>query len=660
MSDPEKPEPPTSPIKNQKCKKNLQKSPNEPNTSTNSKQTTSTHTKKLFNCHLCSASFQNLSDLDRHKSKAHINPKNPRNYKKKKTQNQKQINTENIQKNVKNDLFDALRECKEGEELQAVIQNLITDQDELYRAYRQIEMDLNFVLNGKYSNFKIHVFGSAVSGLALIGSDFDFYIEINDNIHSDVKRVIKEIYSEMTRSRLFNHIVPITQAKIPLIKCTHNSSEFPCDLNFSNCMGVYNSQFLKFVIGLDFRFHSMMIVIKYWAKCFDLSGTGKITNYCLILMIIFYLQTTEEPILPAVIKFQEKIPPFFIGHWNLAFNKDLPNKTENQKPITELIRGFFEYYENFKYLDDIICPSFGKVYKKGDFADEIPNDFIQYKKYLEKFPQALPLNLSTPVVVQDLFDLSHNVASCCSQMHLFKFTNQCKLASKIFKDYNDGKSSVLLMKLFSEALPPDMKKLSPYKGVITSTQCVDGNRFMICKLCPLEFETKIVRKFLKKDEILDSEVLMKWIELVIQFTIEMLENLFLVKLTPTAINEAGKKIMKGEGQEDIHNNKYIKHFQCKGEYDVWNRKHVKAVSATFLDEEEAISRKLYEKKTEPVQLNCMVLLKPSGNYDYIDLAFIDNNQTVKKSSMKNFINGFSSNVRNYLKGYFIKLKVSGD
>lgn len=651
MSDTEKPQPTTTaPSKKFKSKKK------EVNTSVSSKQSSSP-IKKNFKCNLCQSSFQNVPELDTHKTKFH--PKS-RNHKKKKPQNQKQINTENIQKNVKNDLFDDLRDCTEGEELQAVIRNLMTDQDELYRAYRQIEMDLNFVLNGKYSNFKIHVFGSAVSGLAFIGSDFDFYIEINDNHHSEVKRVIKDIYSEMARSRLFNQIVPITQAKIPLIKCTHISTEFPCDLNFSNCMGVYNSQFLKYIIGLDFRFHSVMIVIKYWAKCFELSGTGKITNYCLILMIIFYLQSTDEPLLSPVVKFQEKIKPFFIGHWNLAFNKDVTNKTENQKPVTELINGFFLFYEKFKFLDDLICPSFGKIYKRSDFADEIPTDFINYKNYLEKYPTALPLNLSTPVVVQDPFDLSHNVASCCSQLHLFKFTNQCKLASKIFNDCIGGKSSVLLMKLFSESLPPDLNKLSPYKGVITSTSIVDGNRFMICKLCPLEFETKIIRKFLKKDDIIDSEVLMKWIELVIQFTIEMFENLFLVKLTPTPPTLAGKKIMKGEGQDDIHNNKYVKHFQCKGEFDVWNRKHVKANSATFLDEEEAISRKLYDKKTEPVQLNCMVLLKPSGNYDYIDLAFYDNNHTTKKSSMKNFINGFSSNVRNYLKGYFIKLKVSSD
>lgn len=651
MSDTEKPVPTTSRRK-QKSKKKLQK-PTELNTTVNSNPTT-TSPKKSIKCNLCQASFQNFTELDAHKLKFH------RNQKKKKTQNQKQINTETIQKNIKADLFDDLRDCKEGEELQAVFRNIMTDQDEMYRMYRQIEMDLNFVLNGKYSNFKIHVFGSAVSGLALIGSDFDFYIEINDNIHSEVKRVIKEIYSEMSRSRLFHQIVPITQAKIPLIKCTHISTEIPCDLNFSNCMGVYNSQFLKFIIGLDYRFHSVMIVIKYWAKCFDLSGTGKITNYCLILMIIFYLQSADEPALPGVIKFQEKVEPFLIGHWNLAFNKELSNKTKNYLPVTELIKGFFEFYGNFKYLDDIICPSFGKSYKRSDFADEIPTDFINYKNYLEKFPKALPLNLTTPVVVQDPFDLSHNVASCCSALHLLKFTNQCKLASNIFNSCVGGKSSVLLMKLFSESLPPEMNKLSPYKGVVTSTQCLDGNRFMICKLCPLEFETKIVRKFLKKDDIVDSEVLMKWIELVIQFTIEMLENLFLVKLTPTPVNEAGQKIMKGVGQDDIHNNKYIKHFQCKGDYDVWNRKHVKASSASFLDEEEAISRKLYEKKGEAVQLNCMVLLKPSVNFDYIDLAFYDNNQSAKKSSLKNFINGFASNVRNYLKGYFIKLKESGD
>lgn len=97
---------------------------------------------------------------------------------------------------------------------------------------------------------------------------------------------------------------------------------------------------------------------------------GWLTNYGLNLLIISYLQQLKEPILPSLelinqlkrAKFEDHGLPFITDIHQLNF------KTENKQTMSDLITGFFEYYDKFDYHKYAICAERGTIVEKKDNA----------------------------------------------------------------------------------------------------------------------------------------------------------------------------------------------------------------------------------------------------------------------------------------------------
>lgn len=159
----------------------------------------------------------------------------------------------------------------------------------------------------------------------------------------------------------------------------------------------------------------MAVIIKYWAKVHELSGTGKLTNYALTLMIIFYLQQPPLSLLPSVEWLQrDRINDVFVDFWNTGFmnNSSLLPSTSNPATISELLGGFFQYYSVFNFEEMVVCPFMGTPIKKEAFRDTaaLPNEFSLYKKNVLK-NYVMPIRYQTSICVQDPFEQCHNVAS---------------------------------------------------------------------------------------------------------------------------------------------------------------------------------------------------------------------------------------------------------
>ncbi|KAG6454247.1 hypothetical protein O3G_MSEX008603 [Manduca sexta] len=176
----------------------------------------------------------------------------------------------------------------------------------------------------------------------------------------------------------------------------------------------------------------MAVFIKYWAKVHDLTGTGKLTNYALTMMIIFYFQQPHVAILPSVVWLQrDSANDYIVDFWNTGFmcKKEFFPPTKNRANIAELLGGFFKYYSLFNFDELIVCPYLGFPIKKMVFQDlyALPNEFDRYRCNVLQ-GNVLPLRLNTPMCVQDPFEQSHNVASAITMRlagdlkEYFKFT----------------------------------------------------------------------------------------------------------------------------------------------------------------------------------------------------------------------------------------------
>lgn len=459
----------------------------------------------------------------------------------------------------------------------------------------------------------------------------------------------------MKRINSFEQTVAIVNAKIPLLKCVHVQTGFSCDFSFTSPMGRYNSQIIRQIIYIDHRIHPLILILKHWMKTRNLLGTGKITSYCLIMMVIYYLQTVK--ILKPLAIYQTQVPKFIVDkYWNLAWNTSLPSRFNNQPDITisGLLQGFVNFYKDFDFNKYIICPLYGQTYERATFATKIPGEFDAYIEYM-KSDGASPLNLHYPMCVQDPFALNHNVASSCRSVFRYFNLELCH-ASEMFKTgLSPGVTSAeFLYKFFSEfAVDPE-----PNKEISSAKR----TEFQV-RLLPLEFELSVIRRMMmdnnQSDPVEPDQVRKRWSALTVALIRFIFEKLFKLQVTPAdgqiTPNERLQKYQKLNGQKDVSDVSEVIHWNVYGTEDVYHMKKLtKSTSPTyFVDEATYATNKLMQlsaSKKHSIELNCVVSIN-STPVD-VHVLFNESGQS-KKNATKCFYQNFTRSVRNHMKAYFL-------
>lgn len=97
---------------------------------------------------------------------------------------------------------------------------------------------------------------------------------------------------------MFTEIVPIPQAKVPIVKFVHEETGICGDISFHNMIALRNSDLLKLFRELHPVVQPLIVLVKYWAKWNEFSGSSLIKNYTLALMALVFL--AREGIVPSV------------------------------------------------------------------------------------------------------------------------------------------------------------------------------------------------------------------------------------------------------------------------------------------------------------------------------------------------------------------------
>ncbi|XP_022113177.2 speckle targeted PIP5K1A-regulated poly(A) polymerase [Pieris rapae] len=256
-------------------------------------------------------------------------------------------------------------------------------------------------------------FGSITTGLGIKSSDADCFVRLpaglrgNDAAHVLRTKRLLQLYPDV-----FAEVFAIPNAHTPIVKFFHLPTKTTCDVSFKTPLGSQNSRLVAFLLHSDARLLPLAVVIKYWAKVHQLSGTGKLTNYALTTLLIFFMQRLG--ILPSVESLQRGREDIVDG-WNTAFSTDPPPPSPDSASIEELLGGFFEFYAAFDFNKFVVCPFLGREIEKAAFANpaSLPDAFDRYKRNVES-GAAHPIKFSTSICIQDPFQLCHNVSSSIS------------------------------------------------------------------------------------------------------------------------------------------------------------------------------------------------------------------------------------------------------
>lgn len=259
-------------------------------------------------------------------------------------------------------------------------------------------------------------------------------------------------------------------ARLPVVKFSHRELNLQGDITINNRLAARNTRYLQLCSGVDSRLRPLVYTLRLWAKQKQLAGNTSgpgplLNNYALTLLVIFYLQNREPPVLPSVNQLKDMAceeEECVIEEWDCTFPSQpfsVPPST-NTEDLCTLLSGFFTFYSKFDFSASVVSLRDGRALPITDFLhrDEEMKTTAEASCPKPKSSSAPKLG---PMNVLDPFEQNHNVAGNINERTQMNFKRECCEAEKYCRSLQYQRKSAKgkswgLMRLFappSEAGP---------------------------------------------------------------------------------------------------------------------------------------------------------------------------------------------------------------
>ncbi|ELK35753.1 Terminal uridylyltransferase 7 [Myotis davidii] len=243
----------------------------------------------------------------------------------------------------------------------------------------------------------------------------------------DCIRTIEELARVLKKHSDLRNILPITTAKVPIVKSYHWRSGLEVDICLYNTLALHNTRLLFAYSAIDPRVKYLCYTMKVFAKICDIgdASRGSLSSYAYTLMVLYFLQQRKSPVIPVLQEIYkgEKKPEIFVDGWNF-------------------------------YIDDF------------DFKKHVIS--IRRKSLLVTFKKQWT---SKYIVIEDPFDLNRNLAAGLSR----------KMTNFILKAFINGRRVFgIPVKGFPKDYPSNMEYFFD-PDVLTEGELAPNDR--CCRIC---------------------------------------------------------------------------------------------------------------------------------------------------------------------------------
>ncbi|KAF6161173.1 hypothetical protein GIB67_007814 [Kingdonia uniflora] len=155
---------------------------------------------------------------------------------------------------------------------------------------------------------KVNLFGSFLSNLNSKKGDLDISVDLPIGLlapcseRKHQKELLMEIWKSFVKEEGVHDLQFIPEARVPVLTC--NFRNISCDVSVNNIFGQIKSKHLLWISEIDERFHDLVILVKEWAKRYNINNPkdGTLNSYSLCLLVIFHLQCEIEKyfVLPSL------------------------------------------------------------------------------------------------------------------------------------------------------------------------------------------------------------------------------------------------------------------------------------------------------------------------------------------------------------------------
>ncbi|XP_067375955.1 poly(A) RNA polymerase GLD2 isoform X2 [Channa argus] len=201
-----------------------------------------------------------------------------------------------------------------------------------------------------YAVARLYLTGSSMNGLGCRSSDADLCLVLKGKKRHEPIHVLSAL-QRLFRSLSYVERAQLIRAKVPILRFREKGSDLEFDLNVNNIVGIRNTFLLRSYAYADLRIRPMILVIKKWARHNQINDASKgtLSSYTLVLMVLHYLQTLNEPVVPSL---QRDYPECFNPFMDIDMVPEGPKHvppylSRNQLSLGELLLGFLKYYTDF-------------------------------------------------------------------------------------------------------------------------------------------------------------------------------------------------------------------------------------------------------------------------------------------------------------------------
>ncbi|KAM6229834.1 poly(A) RNA polymerase GLD2 isoform 2-T2 [Porphyrio hochstetteri] len=231
---------------------------------------------------------------------------------------------------------------------------------------------------------RLFLVGSSLNGFGSRNSDCDLCLVVKQepvNQKTEARHILSLI-QKLFSTKLSSYIERprLIRAKVPIVKFRDKVSCVEFDLNVNNTVGIRNTFLLRTYAQIENRVRPLVLAVKEWASYHEINDAsrGTLNSYSLVLMVLHYLQTLPEPILPSL---QKTYPECFHPAMQLHLVHQAPSSiphylSKNGSSLGDLLIGFFKYYATeFDWRHQMISVREAKAIPRPDGA-EWRNKFI--------------------------------------------------------------------------------------------------------------------------------------------------------------------------------------------------------------------------------------------------------------------------------------------
>ncbi|XP_020639372.3 poly(A) RNA polymerase GLD2 isoform X1 [Pogona vitticeps] len=265
-------------------------------------------------------------------------------------------------------------------ELFQACQQQISDLNKKELCRTQLQRDIQQI----FPNSRLVLVGSSLNGFGTRSSDGDLCLVVKQepmNQKTEARYILSLLQRHFCR-KLSNYIErpQLIRAKVPIVKFRDKVSCVEFDLNVNNVVGIRNTFLLRTYAYIESRVRPLVLVVKKWASFRGINDAsrGTLSSYSLVLMVLHYLQTLPEPILPSLQKnYPESFDPTMQLHLvHQAPCTIPPYLSKNESTLGDLLLGFLKYYATeFDWSSQMISVREAKAIPRPD-GIEWRNKFI--------------------------------------------------------------------------------------------------------------------------------------------------------------------------------------------------------------------------------------------------------------------------------------------